>query len=875
MKKAKKRKVFQLFMSLTMVIALVVAVPAEGFVEAAGVYDTDACEDGHDHAAGDKNANALSRGYNDDGYFGDKIPEETPEETTPEETTPEETPEETTPEETRPEEIIPEETPEETTPEETTLEETTLEETTPQETAPEETTTACTHGELERRGAEATCLTQGYYNVYCKNCGEKVGYEELPALGHEWKEVNNIDSTCIAEGRIDFKCTRCGESKMQKRELSAHSWVIDEMKAATCTEAGKTQGKHCSVCNKVETAQQEVAALLHNWVKTQTIHGTCIEKGKIIYTCIRCGALKQEETEMSLTHRYQFMSEQKDNKNVLVMKCKDCQKTLYLSDEEELENKSISVNESGSLYIARHKTQKSVDIGFSTGSQNSGESNKEGEDGSSVTIVMGSSEHPVNTFSLRESDLLLSLIKKSCTIQYISPEDKEIIDLYIWTGNIENGDPYLIIAENKSVIRIASITESENEEKEEITWTIQTESGSSLVITVKKEEPDLSALKYTFIKNNEGIIISLKDEYRQNQSSNENSEENNSENTQEIQIVFGLKDMSDVGESISLVTPVEPEKTQIEEISVADTKTEQRIIIKFEDAETSTSFIETVSPPTHHCDDTTIEEVPQNEKTNDICKRCKECKMTFKHEWQSQKKDKCSKCKVCSYQATHEWAVTEAQRQLLGEGDLKDIAKKKHVCTICTKELSGHNWKKDSKHRTSTCKTCNLTCEHSWKSQSDSKCKCEYCGLTADHNWTTDRNQSKCYCHYCGKQKEHKWKNSDGKCYCERCKTTKEHTWTATNKKCKCSTCGAQRPHDWDYYSTTQQKCSICGALKGHNWTKKDGKCYCKECGVYMTHHSWVSSKKNCKCSRCGEKKSHVWQKVNGKTVCKDCGLKK
>ncbi len=58
--------------------------------------------------------------------------------------------------------------------------------------------------------------------------------------------------------------------------------------AATCTEAGKTDGSKCSKCGITLTAQKTIAALGHNYV-AETVAGTCTSPQKIIYTCSRCG----------------------------------------------------------------------------------------------------------------------------------------------------------------------------------------------------------------------------------------------------------------------------------------------------------------------------------------------------------------------------------------------------------------------------------------------------------------------------------------------------------------------------------------------------------------------------------------------------------
>ena len=46
-----------------------------------------------------------------------------------------------------------------------------------------------------------------------------------------------------------------------------HTEVVDAAVAATCTTAGKTEGKHCSVCGEVTVAQTAIAALGHDFAQ--------------------------------------------------------------------------------------------------------------------------------------------------------------------------------------------------------------------------------------------------------------------------------------------------------------------------------------------------------------------------------------------------------------------------------------------------------------------------------------------------------------------------------------------------------------------------------------------------------------------------------
>ena len=67
-----------------------------------------------------------------------------------------------------------------------------------------------------------------------------------------------------------------------------HDIVLIEAIEPTCTKTGLTEGKHCSTCNEVLEAQEEVSALGHDY-KSAVTNPTCTAQGYTTHTCDTCG----------------------------------------------------------------------------------------------------------------------------------------------------------------------------------------------------------------------------------------------------------------------------------------------------------------------------------------------------------------------------------------------------------------------------------------------------------------------------------------------------------------------------------------------------------------------------------------------------------
>ena len=95
---------------------------------------------------------------------------------------------------------------------------------------------------------------------------------------------NNDDSAKTTEGS--------STNSEEKETTHIHTEVIDEAVAPTCTSAGLTEGKHCSVCNQTIVAQREIEALEHLEVNDNAISSTCFASGKTQGSrCLVCEAV--------------------------------------------------------------------------------------------------------------------------------------------------------------------------------------------------------------------------------------------------------------------------------------------------------------------------------------------------------------------------------------------------------------------------------------------------------------------------------------------------------------------------------------------------------------------------------------------------------
>lgn len=146
---------------------------------------------------------------------------------------------------------------------------------------------------------EPTCAEGGYATRYCTECGY-VESIDLPTddSRHYYEGYEEVVSpTCISEGYEKATCLLCGQEIFNNYVYpSGHSYADYEIiQEATCKEEGLRRG-YCIYCQ--EPIEETIPISGHNFDEGEILKkATCKAEGTIKYTCLTCGTTEEQELE--------------------------------------------------------------------------------------------------------------------------------------------------------------------------------------------------------------------------------------------------------------------------------------------------------------------------------------------------------------------------------------------------------------------------------------------------------------------------------------------------------------------------------------------------------------------------------------------------
>ncbi len=162
------------------------------------------------------------------------------------------------------------------------------------------------HTEVVDAAVSASCTQTGKTEgSHCSECGEVIcAQEEIPKTPHNYEERVTKPATCQETGIKTKTCRECQAEETGEIAKIPHTEEIDPAVAASCTQAGKTEGSHCSECGEVIRAQEEIPKTPHNYEEAVTKPATCQETGIKTKICRECQTEETEEIP-KIPHSYE------------------------------------------------------------------------------------------------------------------------------------------------------------------------------------------------------------------------------------------------------------------------------------------------------------------------------------------------------------------------------------------------------------------------------------------------------------------------------------------------------------------------------------------------------------------------------------------
>ena len=157
----------------------------------------------------------------------------------------------------------------------------------------------------------------GYSYEQCEVCGKTRNFETEPLVKHDYSTlVSEKAATAEEDGYVTYECS-CGDRITLVVPRTGHSFVSSVTKEATCTEKG-VRTFTCKLHeNCTANYSEEIPALGHKAADVELTPATCIAEGEAVVKCETCGEPLSSVTLEKLPHTYEETSRVEPTCNTL------------------------------------------------------------------------------------------------------------------------------------------------------------------------------------------------------------------------------------------------------------------------------------------------------------------------------------------------------------------------------------------------------------------------------------------------------------------------------------------------------------------------------------------------------------------------------
>ena len=137
-------------------------------------------------------------------------------------------------------------------------------------------------------------MEEGIMTYTCESCGDTETIN-IPRTAHNYIKEQQRDATCTENGYLISVCRICNDRKKEEIPATDHVKRTLNERKPTCKEEGYTGDVCCRDCGTLMAVGQVIPKTEHVWNDGKiTTSSTCTTEGIKTYTCSSCGTTKTE-----------------------------------------------------------------------------------------------------------------------------------------------------------------------------------------------------------------------------------------------------------------------------------------------------------------------------------------------------------------------------------------------------------------------------------------------------------------------------------------------------------------------------------------------------------------------------------------------------